>query len=144
VVPRAGYSGCLEVRELVKKSGIVVPVGSVWEAYHHLGQDNYRKTGAMIITCFNRSYCKKFIVLLPGQYLPAHKHKVKEETFTLLYGDANDLTIGQTLLIEPGVTHFLESKGGAVLEEISTEYLPNDSEYVDERIQNNPNRKSQI
>lgn len=133
-----------EIELLIKASGIVVPHGSTMDIYHHLGAARFRDIGAAIITCFNRDYCKKYIILLPGQTLPSHRHTVKEETFTLLYGDANDLQVGQTLLVEPGISHSLKSRGGAVLEEISTKYLPNDSEYLDEAIQNNPNRKTTI
>ena len=43
--------------------------------------ENFLKTGATIINCINREYCKKILVLLPGQSHPAHFHKKKEETF---------------------------------------------------------------
>lgn len=137
-----------EIMELVKKSGIVIPKGSEWRIYHHLGPERFADVGATIVTCFNRDYCKKYIVLLPGQTLPTHTHGAKEETFTLLWGDVRAaetaLEVGQTLLVEPGSPHSLTTKGGAVLEEISTRYLPNDSVYADDSINNNPNRTTEI
>lgn len=134
-----------EVMELARKAAIIIPRGAVLEIYHHLGLSRYRETGAAIITCFNHRICKKFIILIPGQTLPAHRHSVKEEIFTLLWGDAGDLWVGDTLHILPGKMHSLTSKGGAVLEEISTEYLPNDSTYEDLLINDNPGiRKTEV
>jgi N-acetylneuraminate synthase len=115
------------------------------EMYHHLGPNKYREVGAAIITCFNNDqYCKKFIVLLPGQTLPMHTHHVKKETFTLLYGDIKGLQIAETMEIAPGTPHDLVTKGGAVLEEISTRYLPNDSTYTNQDINENPDRKREV
>ena len=134
-----------EIYGLIWASGIVIPRGAVWERYHHLGESKYRQVGATIITCFNNEgYCKKYIILLPGQTLPVHTHTVKRETFTLLYGDVRGLQIAETMEIEPGTPHTLTTKGGAVIEEISTRYLPNDSTYEDKDIQDNVNRKTQV
>ena len=133
-----------EVMMLIEQSGIVIPRGSYLELYHHLGPDRYREIGAAIVTCFNHDYCKKFIVLLPGQTLPMHAHRVKEETFTLLYGDVDGLRVGETLHIEPVTPHSLYSRNGAVLEEISTKYLSGDSRYAISSINDNPNRKTRV
>jgi len=133
-----------EIIMLIEKSGVVVPVGSVLEIYHHLGIDRFREVGAGIVTCFNRDYCKKIIVLLPGQTLPMHAHRIKEETFTLLYGDVEGMGVGETLLIEPVTPHSLTSRNGAVLEEISTKYLEGDSRYADQEINLNPCRKTKV
>ena len=40
----------------------------------------------IIINCINRTYCKKLIILLPGQKHPSHFHPRKEETFQVLSG----------------------------------------------------------
>ena len=133
-----------EILLLLERSGVVVPRGSVLEVYHHLGIDRFREVGAGIVTCFNRDYCKKIIVLLPGQTLPMHAHRIKEETFTLLYGDVEGMRVGETLLIEPVTPHSLTSKCGAVLEEISTKYLEGDSRYAHPDININPNRKTKV
>jgi hypothetical protein len=133
-----------EIRAIIKKSLVVIPRDSKCELYHHLGMEKFRIFGATILTCFNRDYCKKLIVLLPKQTLPTHSHKIKEETFHLIYGDVDGLEVGQTLLILPGTQHSLYSRNGAVLEEISTRYLEGDSTYFDDAINNNKNRKTEI
>ena len=63
----------------------------------------------------------------------------KEETFHLLYGDLNltlngithKITKGHIVTIERGVLHSFYSDNGAVIEEISTTHLVNDSYYTD-------------
>lgn len=133
-----------EVLAIVIQSGIVVPKGSDLYLYHHLGWENFHDTGAAIIECYNREYCKKYIILLPGQTLPVHAHKVKEETFTLLWGDVEGLELGDTMHVEPVTPHSLRTNNGAVVEEISTRYLPNDSRYMDPRINENENKKTKV
>ena len=59
------------------------------EFSHHYGVDEFEKTGAIIINCINREYCKKIVVQLPGQKHPMHFHKLKEETFQVLAGELN-------------------------------------------------------
>ena len=46
-----------------------------------------KKLAVLIINVVNREYCKKLIVLLPGQKHPEQYHNIKEETFVVLYGD---------------------------------------------------------
>ena len=48
---------------------------------HHYGIEKYEEWGAAILNCINREYCKKLIVLLPGQNHPFHHPVKKEETF---------------------------------------------------------------
>ena len=107
------------------------------EFSHHYGPENF-KTGATIINCINREYCKKILVLLPGQSHPAHFHKKKEETFNLLYGDVTiwlegkEKTItGENCLVMPGVWHSFSTVKGCIIEEISTTHFKNDSVYKD-------------
>lgn len=109
------------------------------EFSHHYGPENFSQTGATIINCINREYCKKILVLLPGQTHPAHFHKKKEETFNLLYGDVTiwlegkqkKLLIGENCLVMPGVWHSFSSEEGCIIEEISTTHFKNDSVYKD-------------
>ena len=42
-----------------------------------------------MIDVINHSYCKKLIIMLPGQKHPAQFHKTKEESFFILYGKVN-------------------------------------------------------
>jgi N-acetylneuraminate synthase len=112
------------------------------ELSHHYGMEHFRHVGAIIVTVVNREYCKKLIVVLPGQKHPPHVHKVKEEMFHLLWGDllidldgtVRTLRRGDTVLVERGMKHAFTSKGGAIFEELSTTHVIGDSYYDDERI----------
>ena len=63
---------------------------------------HFRQFGAVIISIVNREYCKKLIAVLPGQKHPVHMHKVKEETFQLLYGDLQVEIEGKVFDLKPG------------------------------------------
>ncbi|CAN0397640.1 unnamed protein product, partial [Phaeothamnion confervicola] len=112
------------------------------EYSHHYGVANFRNVGAVLITLINREYAKKVIVQLPGQLHPWHFHKLKEETFLLLWGDLTVelgerrkvLQPGDTLTVLPGVWHRFWTSMGCVFEEISTTAYPNDSVYRDPEI----------
>ncbi len=66
---------------------IVVPGMATLEISHHYGLDRFEEVGCTIINVINREYCKKLIVVLPGQRHPEQYHKIKEETFVVLDGD---------------------------------------------------------
>lgn len=112
------------------------------ELSHHYGIEHFRQAGALIINVINREYCKKLVVVLPGQRHPNHRHKVKEETFQLLWGDleitlgdkTHYLKPGDKLLVERGTWHHFQSRNGAIVEEISTTHIKGDSYYEDEEI----------
>lgn len=116
-------------------------LGDTFEAElsHHYGMKHFRQFGAVIISIVNREYCKKLIVVLPGQQHPDHMHKVKEETFQLLYGDLEVVVDGEEREMKPGdiqtvlrgQMHSFSSRTGAVFEEISTTHVKNDSYYED-------------
>ena len=103
-----------------------------------------------MLTIVNRGYCKKLLVVLPGQNHPEQYHNEKEETFHVLAGDVqlvlNDtphiLTVGEVVTVEPGVRHAFTSNNGAVIEEISSTHFVNDSFYTDPAISQNSNRKT--
>ena len=96
----------------------------------------------MIIDVINREYCKKLIVQLPRQKHPYHHHKLKEETFHVLYGsmevevDGNShaLKEGDLFLVEKNKWHTFSSMNGVLFEEISTTHHKNDSFYEDPQI----------
>ena len=71
---------------MLNKAKIVLSSEFEIEVSHHYGIENYREYGALIITCINREYCKKLLVVLPNQKHPNHYHKLKEETFQVLSG----------------------------------------------------------
>ena len=122
----------------------------ILELSHHYGLENFYDTGATMITLINRSYCKKLIVLLPGQNHPEQYHKKKDETFHILYGEIElsldskkmKLQKGDIVTIEPGVKHLFNTSNGAVIEEISSTHFENDSFYTDDTINQNKNRKT--
>ena len=112
------------------------------ELSHHYGLDKFRDVGAFIINLINREYCKKLIVMLPGQRHPTHHHKKKEETFQILHGDLRvilDGTVrvlkpGDLLLVERGKDHSFMTDKGCIFEEVSTTHYKGDSYYRDEKI----------
>jgi sialic acid synthase SpsE/mannose-6-phosphate isomerase-like protein (cupin superfamily) len=137
---------------LLKESGIILQSKLDLELSHHHGIDQFERWGCSMINCINREYCKKIIMLLPGQENPCHTHKLKEETFHILYGNM-DLTIdgvttsynsGALITVERGRPHSFFSKDGAVFEEISTTHYINDSFYDDQNIMENSNRKTKM
>ena len=131
-----------EAKGMLYEAGIVLGNNVEVELSHHYGINHVRQTGAIIINVINREYCKKIIVILPGQFHPNHMHKKKEETFQLLYGELK-LQIGNTSkvlipgdiqTIEREVCHSFSSEKGAIFEEISTTHIKDDSYYEDVRI----------
>ncbi|NTV73424.1 MAG: cupin domain-containing protein [Holophaga sp.] len=122
------------------------------EISHHYGIDRFEEVGATIISVVNRAYCKKLIIMLPGQLHPEQYHKEKEETFHLLHGTLKVRLDGQERIIQPGdvitvergVRHEFLSPDGCILEEISSTHFRNDSFYTDASIGTNPYRKTYI
>lgn len=131
-----------EGRGMLAEANIPLTDDSELELSHHYGLDKFRETGAMIVNIMNREYCKKYIVVLPGQKHPAHRHEKKEETFELLWGDLTvklddaEITMqpGDRLLVKRNTWHSFASKHGAIFEEISTTHFRDDSFYEDESI----------
>ena len=114
----------------------------VVEYSHHYGISKFRDTGAVIINCINREYCKKLIVQLPQQAHPSHFHRRKEESFQVLHGTLHvnvggmekTLHPGEICLIQPGTWHSFWTETGCVFEEISTTHYNDDSYYKDKVI----------
>jgi N-acetylneuraminate synthase len=112
------------------------------ELSHHYGLDRFEEIGATIINSINREYCKKFIIVFPGQRHPSHKHEKKEETFEMLWGDLEvqlddeimQLKPGDSVLVKRNTWHRFSTVGGAIFEEISTTHYRDDSHYKDETI----------
>ncbi|MEA2013051.1 MAG: N-acetylneuraminate synthase family protein [Verrucomicrobiota bacterium] len=128
-----------EAKGLLYEANIHIGEDFSVELSHHYGIQQFRSIGAVIINIINRKYCKKLIIVLPGQLNPTHKHLCKEETFQLLTGDltlklnkqSHCLKPGDKMLVEPGVFHSFQSNNGAIFEEISTTHLRADSIYED-------------
>lgn len=140
------------VLRMIRTSGVTIPNNSILEISHHYGIDKFDLFGTSMITVVNREYCKKLLFLFPGQTHPGMYHKKKDETFFLLYGDLDlkldgvkiPIAIGDTVAISPGTVHEFSSKSGAIIEEVSSSHLTDDSFYVDESISANPNRKTYL
>lgn len=144
------YQIARSVKALLDRSGVVVPRQADLEISHHYGLDRFDEVGLTMITVVNREYCKKLIVLLPGQRHPEQYHERKEETFHVLYGDLN-VTLdgvehacgaGDLLTVEREVRHAFSTAGGAVVEEVSSNHASADSYYTDPVIMSNENRKT--
>ena len=144
------YKIVQEVKALIKKSKVQVPGQCDLEISHHHGIDDFHKTGITAITVVNRGYCKRLMVVMPGQIHPEQWHKEKDETYHVLYGDVT-INIGgvrtyhkanDIITILHGLKHSFWTTHGAVIEEISSSYDTGDSFYTDESITNNKNRKT--
>lgn len=138
------------VRELLQEGNIVVPGKSDLEISHHYGMECFSNFGLTMITVVNREYCKKLIVMLPGQTHPEQYHDKKEETFVILHGtmqiwlDGKEMLAqrGDVITVQRGVLHKFHSQQGVVFEEISSTHYTDDSFYTDPAINTNPHRKT--
>ncbi|BAY13502.1 N-acetylneuraminate synthase family protein [Calothrix sp. NIES-2098] len=146
------YEIIQKVKKLLKKSRVVVPQQLEFEISHHYGIEKFHQFGCTLINYINREYCKKLIVVLPGQSHPEQYHKIKEETFIVQYGDVK-ITIngeerrckaGDIVTIERGAKHTFSSENGTVLEEISSTHYQEDSYYTDPNIADKKDRKTQL
>ena len=128
-----------EVKAMLAYARVPLSHEFTTEYSHHYGIANFRQCGAVLIGVINREYAKKILVQLPGQLHPWHFHKLKEETFLVLWGELHLeldqrrklLTPGDTITVLPGVWHRFWTDTGCVFEEISTTAHPNDSVYRD-------------
>lgn len=140
------------VKELLAKSGIIFPGRSELEISHHYGIERFWEAGLTMLTVVNRAYCKKLLILMPGQRHPEQFHRQKEETFHFLYGTVQlkldgvpqICNPGDVITVDPGVRHSFTTADGAVIEEISSTHYLNDSFYTDPAINVNRYRKTLI
>jgi sialic acid synthase SpsE/uncharacterized cupin superfamily protein len=131
-----------QVRAILNIAGIKLGPEFYVEYSHHYGIPNFGRTGCVLIDCVNREYCKKILVQLPGQSHPYHFHRLKEETFQVLWGEMfldidgeeRRLRPGDTAVVLPGAWHKFRTEQGCVVEEISTTHHNNDSVYKDPAI----------
>ena len=130
------------IKGMLNEARIALNTEFCAEFSHHYGLSRFPQIGATIIDCINRRYCKKLVIQTPGQYHPCHYHKMKEETFQVLWG-ALELTVdgrrkslvpGDIQVIQQGVWHDFWSQSGVIFEEISTTHFNDDSYYEDKAI----------
>jgi sialic acid synthase SpsE/quercetin dioxygenase-like cupin family protein len=130
------------VKAMLNEARIALGTDFNVEYSHHYGIQKFRETGAVIIECINREYCKKLVVQLPGQSHPSHYHARKEETFQILHGKlfskvdkrVRAMHPGDTVLVQPGVWHSFWTDVGVIFEEVSTTHYNDDSFYEDKVI----------
>jgi sialic acid synthase SpsE/quercetin dioxygenase-like cupin family protein len=131
-----------QAKGLIAESNIVLSDNAQIELSHHYGLEHFKKFGLLIVNLVNREYCKKIIVVFPGQEHPEQYHVKKEETFHILDGELkmklNGIESvakkGDIMTIERGVRHAFTSDKGAIFEEVSTTHFRNDSFYLDPKI----------
>jgi len=141
-----------KVKGMLVESKVHLPHMLQFELSHHYGIDRIEEWGAIIINCINREYCKKLIIMLPGQRHPPHTHKKKEESFQILSGELKLSLEGEEKVYGPGdivtverdVLHSFGSEKGAIFEEVSTTHYPDDSYYEDAAILENQDRKTEM
>jgi sialic acid synthase SpsE/D-lyxose ketol-isomerase len=142
------------LKKQIKKSKIAINEKDKIEISCPLGLENFFKIGCVLISKINDCYCKKYIILLPNQKHPPHKHMIKVESFELLHGDCEltldnkkiNLEIGLPQAIPIKKYHSFKSKKGCVIEEISTQQFQSDSTYKNNKINKieQKNRKIKI
>jgi sialic acid synthase SpsE/mannose-6-phosphate isomerase-like protein (cupin superfamily) len=126
----------------VYEAGIALGNDVSIEVSHHYGIERFRETGCILVNSINREYCNKFLIMLPGQQHPPHRHETKEETFHLLWGDlevdlageTHHLAPGDKLLVERDTLHAFRTRKGCIFAEISTRSIRSDSYYADQSI----------
>lgn len=140
------------VNDLVRTSGVVIPTSLSLDLSHHYGLDRFFETGSSTVTVVNRDYCKRIIILLPGQVHPEQWHETKDETLHVLFGEVSftmggkryELKPNDVLNVPPGTRHEFRTQTGAVIEEISSSYSQSDSHYSDRSITASPVRKTSV
>lgn len=128
-----------KAKGLLEENKIVIGNNYEIELSHHYGIDKFDDFGSILINIINREYCKKIIIVFPGQHHPEQKHMKKEETFHLLNGELiiyingieRVMKKGDIQVIERGVLHSFYTNSGAIFEEISTSHYVDDSFYTD-------------
>ena len=138
-IHRRVYGAIHQAKALLNTAGVRLPDDFRVEYSHHRGWARFHEVGAFLIDVVNREYCKKYIIQIPGQRHPAHYHKLKEETFVVLFGELRAtidgrervLYPGDQALVLPGVWHDFHTRTGVVFEEISTTHHNDDSVYQD-------------
>lgn len=142
-----------KIRQTIRDNHLVIPQKCQLEISHHFGLECFEETGLCMLTILNNpQYCKKLLFVLPGQHHPEQYHKIKHETFIVLVGEViltldgqeQTLNAGDVAVINPNQRHAFTTRTGAVIEEISTQSVPSDSYYTDDRINQTSKRKSYV
>lgn len=130
------------IKGMLHEAGIALCPECTLELSHHYGLDRFEEVGCAIVNVINKVYCKKLIIMFPGQQHPTHYHDVKEETFHVLSGHLHLVLDGKEFELEPGQIktvqqrekHSFSAPDGVIFEEISTHHERADSFYDDPSI----------
>jgi sialic acid synthase SpsE/mannose-6-phosphate isomerase-like protein (cupin superfamily) len=144
------YAIVQSIKKILKEGNVIFPGKANLEISHHYGIDQFMEYGSTMITVVNREYCKKLIIMLPGQKHPEQYHKKKEETFVILYGKiqilldgkTSEYGVGDVVTVNPGIKHAFSTSTGTIIEEISSTHFIDDSYYTDASIMQNKQRKT--
>jgi len=145
------YKIIKKIKIILKNSKVNIPRNVSLEISHHYGINKFYKFGLTMITLVNRRYCKKLLIMLPNQAHPHQFHKIKEETFIVIYGSVDlnldgkksVLSAGDTITIKKNQIHYFKSReSGCVIEELSSTHIKSDSYYIDKKINKNLDRKT--
>lgn len=132
-----------EAKAMLNYANIKIKDKFDMEISHHHGISNFRKTGCFLLNLINKQYAKKILILLPNQKHPLHFHKIKEESFIILFGTlllkdgkrSFNLNEGDVIHLKKNSWHnFIAGANGCIFEEISTTSLKNDSFYKSNKI----------
>ena len=108
------------------------------------GKGDYDKLGlGLIIRVSEPEYGSKWLTVQPGQTCPNHYHKFIKESFFIIKGDITmwindemvEMKIGDKVTMKEGTWHKFTSENGAIIEEITTEQIADDSIFEDKDIQ---------
>ena len=110
-----------EVLDIVRKvakftsdSGIVLPKGAILEVSHHYGLEKFHETGMSMVTVVNEEYCKKVLIMLPGQNHPEQYHEKKKETFHVVHGSVDLVLDGDSKVAKPGDVITIDKATGRI------------------------------
>ena len=120
-----------KISDYVRQTNSVIPDGCPLEVSHHYGIEKFYDTGLAMATVVNEEYCKKILIMLPGQSHPEQYHKRKKETFHVIHGSAtlvldgvsSNIKTGDVVTIEAGFRHAFATEFGCVIEEISSTHF---------------------
>jgi sialic acid synthase SpsE/quercetin dioxygenase-like cupin family protein len=144
------YQIVSQVNRMLREGGVILPKQVDLEISHHYGIDQFTQYGSCFVTIVNQDYCKRLIILLPGQDHPEHYHVQRGESFIVVQGEAivtlgeetRVCSVGDIVQIDPGIPHSFRSVGGAVMEEITTKHQGGDSFYTDPEVLDRERRKT--
>ena len=132
-----------DVLNMLKDAGIVLAKDEEVEITD-FGKNDYENLGLGLIVRINEpEYASKWLTVLPGQTCPNHYHKLIKETFFIIKGDVRmvmnndevEMKSGDKVTLPVGTWHKFTSKNGAVIEEITTHQVTDDSYFEDPAIQ---------